>query len=426
MTAGSNIRDFTSPYNMYHQDIGGYSYSTGVGRLGRKTTKTWNGGDDPPTRPEYTTVSYVLPYFNQKGKRKYRVVKRRLRVGAMTRVKRLDHNYTMTVIYEENLPYTQRTSEYVYDGTKWFYRPTDLDVSLSRETFGTSFDVTGLWDSNDDIALLGRLRNQIAGSDFNAGIVLAEMHKSLGMIANAAIRIRKSIKSLLKGDVKRAARELGVEYRGRKRGSKEASRTIADQWLEISYGWVPLVNDAKSGAEFLAHLFNLPLNQTYRARLKKAHVITKLQTFNEHKVVSYETGQIIARISEVDVVTLAGLTDGASMLHENTPWSFVADWFIPIGNYLSARGLARSVKGTFVTTKTWYQYEHYSGLPTKYGYPYMWEALEGPDKTRYARTVSRSVSNSLGVPLPRFKPLGDVPSWKRAANAVALLTQKLF
>lgn len=428
MTVGSSIRDFTSSYSMYHQIIGGGSVSYGTGRLGRKTTKTWNGGDDPPSRPVYTLVRYTLPYFTKSGKRKFKTVERRLRTGATTRVKRDDHDYTMELIYEENLTFTQMISEYVWDPVllQGRYEPESIDYLLSKEAFGSTFSYDNTWNSNDDIALLGRLRMRIAGSDFNAGVVIAEMNQSLGMIFNAATRIRKSIKSLLRGDIVRAAKELGVTYHGRKRGSKQGATTLADQWLEISYGWVPLLNDAKSGAEFLAHIFNLPLKQTYRARLKKVHSVELLQTFAVHQVSSYQTGQIIARISEVDVPMLSGLTDIASIVHEKTPWSFVADWFIPIGNYLSARGLARSVTGSFTTTKTMFQFVHYEGKASVTTYPYKFETLDGPDFTRYFKTVDRTTSAELNVPLPKFKPLGEVPSWKRAANAVSLLIQKSF
>jgi hypothetical protein len=38
--------------------------------------------------------------------------------------------------------------------------------------------------------------------------------------------------------------------------------------------------------------------------------------------------------------------------------------------------------------------------------------------------VTRTVSTNLSVPLPNFKPLGKVASWKHCANSVALLVQK--
>jgi hypothetical protein len=40
--------------------------------------------------------------------------------------------------------------------------------------------------------------------------------------------------------------------------------------------------------------------------------------------------------------------------------------------------------------------------------------------------VTRTVSTSLDVPLPSWKPLSQVASWKHCANAVALLVQKAF
>lgn len=431
MTVGSVVRDFTTSFSINRQIVGGGNPTYGTARLGRKTTKTWNGGDDPPARPTYTYFTYPEYVLDRKtGKfTKVRMRRRKERQGATSRVKRADHNYAMELIYEDNQKYTELVQVYVWDPVlqrgRWDNESTLY--TCSKEAFGSTFSWTDTWDSNDDIALIGRLRTKIAGSDFNAGVFLAEANQALGMIANSATRIRKSIKALLKGRIYQAVKELGAPYRGRKRGVKEKSKSLADSWLEISYGWMPLLSDAKSGAEMLAKLLNLPLKQTYRARLTKKHKVTQTSLYLlNHKCSSLETGQIKAVIEEVNVIHLSGLTDIPSIVHEKTPWSFVADWFIPIGNYLSARGLAQSLTGTFTTTKTFTQYVSYSGKLAQSSAFYKWIPIEGPEFERLAKTVNRTVSTSLAVPMPKFKPLAEVPSWKRAANAVSLLVQKIF
>jgi len=128
----------------------------------------------------------------------------------------------------------------------------------------------------------------------------------------------------------------------------------------------------------------------------------------------------------VNVAQLSGLTDPASVLWELTPYSFVADWFIPIGNYLAARSLASALTGTFVTTKTRRVFCAYEGLAnTDNGI--VRTVYTTPPKGNCALiNVTRTVSTSLNVPVPSFKTLDKVASWKHCANAVALLVQKAF
>jgi hypothetical protein len=132
-------------------------------------------------------------------------------------------------------------------------------------------------------------------------------------------------------------------------------------------------------------------------------------------------GQYVAYIKEVDTVSLLGLKDPSSLVWERLPWSFVADWFIPIQDYLQARALTQSVSGTFVKTIT--------EKRVVKGFHYESGGYHFDDPGYYGKYVkcNRYVYTSLpDVPLPRFKPLGDVPSWKRALNAVSLLVQKVF
>ncbi len=137
----------------------------------------------------------------------------------------------------------------------------------------------------------------------------------------------------------------------------------------------------------------------------------------------YYRGQLIARLTEVDSPKLNGLTDPSSVLWELTPWSFVIDWFIPIGNYLNARGLAQATTGTYVYS--WTSYEKWSIDGYVHPTPNT-KTTASPSIEYMYLQVWRSISTSVTTPRPRMKPLGEVLSWKRAANAVALLTQMKF
>lgn len=272
------------------------------------------------------------------------------------------------------------------------------------------------WSSNDDLVMLARLRERVAGSDFNAGVFLGEGREALNMISDSATRIWRAYRHIRKGNAYDAARALGVSPRSN--GKHGKATHVAQRWLELQYGWLPLIKDVYGGAQFLAHHLEVPLQRRYRVR-RLALGTAEAASPGNHKLTSAHCntrGQIIAIIREADVAKLSGLQDPASIAWELLPFSFVADWFIPVGSWLSARGLQSALTGTYISTKT--QTEFMSGieaLPKPHPY-----AVPGKLEIR-KRVVERRILTELDVPMPSFKPLEKVASWKRAANAVALV-----
>jgi len=319
-----------------------------------------------------------------------------------------------------------------YDGDNGYSRYEYGSLSESRVgswaygSFNVGFyNVSGEWDSNDDIALIGKLREQVAGSDFNMSVFLGEGRESLKTIIDGATRIRLSLNALRRGNILGAANALGRDTRNRR---LKLRADMQSNWLQLQYGWMPLLQDVKGGAEFLAKLLNFPMVQTYKVRRKRPLQAERwpsgTQRTAQWSFVGETKGQLIARLSEVDTAKLSGLLDPASVAWELTPWSFVIDWFIPIGNYLADRSLASALSGTFVTTKTRRLNCQYGGgcLPTNNGIVAVAFSGSWAGYTTQV-SVTRTVSTSLSVPLPTFKRLDQVISWKHAANAIALLGQ---
>lgn len=111
-----------------------------------------------------------------------------------------------------------------------------------------------------------------------------------------------------------------------------------------------------------------------------------------------------------------GLKDPLSIAWELVPYSFVADWFIPIGAWLQARGLQQAVKGTFVSSLT-EKFEQRGASSAAANFE-----LIGASAWRYSTGVfTRTVEPQLKIPYPEFKPLGKILSWQHCENAIALL-----
>lgn len=380
--------------------------------------RTWVGGDRIPSVPEYTyeRIDYVkTAYRTRKGKRyviQYHT----------SRMKKFRKPYPRRYYKDRPNEYTSNFTERNDGYVEYYHNNTWNLISTPDAGLGGIADVTSNWTSNDDIILLGRLRKKVASTDFNAGVFLGESAQALGMISNAATRIAKAYLFSRKGNFVAAARAL-TDVRTAKNLKNEAKHPVANNWLELQYGWLPLLKDAEEGAIFLANRLGVPLSWNFRVRYKRPlDFSTSAPALNSWSLVnrSEEAAQIVAELKEQDSVQLSGLTDPLSVAWELLPYSFVADWFIPIGNYLSARGLSQALAGEFVTTRT--KRIECKGLNITHPL----YTFRGDTSDVYAKyiTVDRKISKSLSVPFPSVKGLGSVPSWRRAANAVALLLQK--
>jgi hypothetical protein len=241
------------------------------------------------------------------------------------------------------------------------------------------------------------------------------------MIGDTAIKLRKALVASRHGNFVAARNYL---LNGTSREGK-FNKVTSNNWLELQYGWLPLLSDVHDGAEFLAQRLSCPaIVRSSVSRSRQGTVSCNNPAFDPLLHECYTRKGIIAFVSEVDPVQLSGLLDPLSVAWELLPYSFVADWFIPIGSYLSARGLAQSLTGTFVTStkQKWairgVRNNSYWGAGGDAQYPSSAIFDSGISFTR-------TVSNSLAVPLPSPKPLEKVASWKHCANAVALLTNFL-
>jgi len=289
---------------------------------------------------------------------------------------------------------------------------------------GTSYAGLGrnpvpLLNANDDIRLVNKLKDKLNGSDFNMSVFLGEGHQTLKMVGDAAIKIARAGWHLRKGDFISAAKSLAQDATRAPRIPRVSKRaTLANRWLELQYGWLPLLNDVEDGAKALAHHLNVPMRSTYRVKVERTiegwvqpQLPLDVGVFDHH----FHKKVLVAKVSEYDnsVPALLGLKDPELVAWELLPFSFVADWFLPIGQYLEARALASKLVGTFITSDLRvYNLEKIQSTMFGSGFCRL-------TKTEFARTVS----TTLDVRMPQFKSLAQAASWQHCANAIALVTQ---
>jgi hypothetical protein len=284
-----------------------------------------------------------------------------------------------------------------------------------------------LWDANAEIALIAKLREAINGSEFNPSIMLGELNQTLEMITDRSKKIAKMLAAVRRKDVAGALRAIGHSSSRRKHLTWTDASSLL---LEIKFGWQPLLMDVYEGAQYLAHQLNAPKGKVFRVKGRKSATYedgpgTTVCCYPTRRYTAQR--QIVAMLEENIPENFAAKL---SLLHpEEVAWeklgfSFVADWFIPIGDYLSARGIASALSGQFVLSlkHLWEQYGiHSNQFNTGFYAPSSFTGGDGSFHTHML--FNREVVTSLDVPLPVFKGFGKAASWWHCAEAVSLVTQ---
>ncbi len=186
-----------------------------------------------------------------------------------------------------------------------------------------------------------RLFDKLKGEGTNVANMLGERKQIVKSVESLLNTIVYTVRDLKRGNVTSAIRRMGGDpLTARKLRKKD----IADQWLSLQYGWKPLISDIYGLCEDLHKRYTSDnLNRVkVSAKLKErktspevwstfAGTISRGQVITQ-AIVSY---MCRARLDE-HIATLAatGVTNPLEVAWEITPWSFVVDWFLPVGRYI--------------------------------------------------------------------------------------------
>ena len=289
--------------------------------------------------------------------------------------------------------------------------------------YTSAYDFAGLKN-----AAVIRALNNLKDQKVNFAQAFAERGQVASLVANTATKLAKAARAIRRGDVPGAARALGIT-------SKQKFKGVRESWLELQYGWKPLLSDVY-GSMCELHDNDVAEPQRYRftVRGSASESVSALhyELYGSNRYVAQgvlkrHRGARVRLDYRLDNPMLAaasalGLTNPAQLAWELVPWSFVADWFIPVGSYLSAMDadLGYIFQGGSVTTR---QEDVLSSLTldiTALG-------LAQTNFTKYhayggfrsQKRVIRTVYSSS--PFPRFPGFKNPFSVTHALNAIALL-----
>lgn len=302
----------------------------------------------------------------------------------------------------------------------------DIPVSWNNGTF--NFDEPQFYKPayRPVSECLADLLSQVKGHDFNLGVELGQMKQTVSLLAENLSKLGRAALALRRGDFATAARCLGASPRG----SRLNRSDITGRWLELQYGWLPLVSSCYEAAKAFEALTNGPRKQVFQtARRRKATWdLSTAPGVASYKVVGYvRTAMRYELKEEMSFTRQLGLQDPLSIAWELTPWSFVVDWFYPIGNYLSLVNQVPKLKGRWLVTDT-LKVEKQGVVstytPNSWGGPNWTGVVLRPPEWRYWMTKVRRTVTESPPEVPKPKLTMGLNSSRRFWNALALCAQR--
>lgn len=304
--------------------------------------------------------------------------------------------YQDRFIYRQKKPYNIRLPYYArvttvspnkYSGAAYTAEPSRTDTILVRNKCYSRF--------------LDKVRGESAGW----GINLAQHQQARAMFNQRALNLLEYITKL--------------ERNFRRRRWKKTSREWSSFFLEMRFGWIPIISDIYQTMEILSS--DVP-SSTVRASARSPYKIVAGSASDWSFNIRVNGVLRYSMIADVSVsnpnlllLNQLGLINPAAILWDAVPWSFVIDWWANFGqvaqSFTDFYGLSI---GNAVTTKKvensglWY-YHMTSGQPVD-----------------LRQTTTEMIDRVQGIEGPALviKPFQGL-SMVRGATAIALVVQKL-
>lgn len=329
----------------------------------RFSKRTWSGGDDPQHKKWNAYTS-----------------SREYSIYASTYEAKVQSNRTIT-------PWVPVS--FYASGCSPVIRQADLLAAL---------DIPGL-----SAQVLGKLRDEVINSDFNLGVAFGERKETIEAVLSLTKGTLTGLGHLRRGNVGRAFKSFtrglsGVTDKVAKRakipktkrervlGNKQRwenletkhleSGDVSSLWLAFQYGWLPLMGDIHALMQLVSG--DVPSEEPYlsvsKTRSKELPGLQVGQSFGLNgDVVTFfnPPSKAKAKITfhaklkrKATLLDQLGLTNPLAIGWELVPFSFVIDWFVPIGDYLDNLSLLPLVEQEiWVSTHIQYQCSGSSWYP---------------------------------------------------------------
>lgn len=203
-----------------------------------------------------------------------------------------------------------------------------------------------VWPTGMDAAIppntLARINTElllkVGDRKVNYGEAIAEGRETVHMLVKSASTLLRGVLAARKGQWARLPKIFGVQKADLRSGMSES-----DKWLAYQYGWAPLMSDVYDSY----NLFKEGLRRSPQL-LSATRCITSWRSLRFPDTSDYKdaSGRLQERFtakcfyrlrdSDIDAFHRLGLINPLEVAWAVVPFSFVVDWFLPVGNVLEA------------------------------------------------------------------------------------------
>lgn len=338
--------------------------------------------------------------------------------------------------YRNHDVYLHRRTEHLMQRLH-FYTATGNMIDLWEDKFSNMFPTSPysdqVWSVSHSTQAYEKAKQRcitkVKDADLNVPQIVAEAQKTMNLVGDTAKTLAKSFVLFKKGKFGQGMKALGVS----KNPAITSKKSLSENWLAAQYGWLPLLSDIDGACKQLAKQPRPPYFTFVGTSTENDSARTIYQSNTGcGGIDSLETGYTsTARMSLTFAVrnhtqkTMSelGINDPLLLAWELLPYSFVIDWFLPVGKYLSSINYTDGL--TFIKGYT-VQYSTNRWSTSTRG---SLSSGGGESFRYYARKLSESDNMFLSrraligppsVSLPKFKnPLSPA----HMLNGLALLTK---
>lgn len=334
-----------------------------------------------------------------------------------------DNPYTMSLIRRQRKYQTYKND----------YNPNnDCERVQTRiiEAFGYSLDdyLPPPCDARPKADGTARLRAKDQSA--NWAVNIAEIGQTYRLALLTLNRLTSAVRGIVTRNPAMVLRAFALRPADMKRVRHQIPLSaVPEFWLEVQYGWKPLLSDVKSALDGATSRIALG-GPVFKVEGNGVERVVKgpyqwLDT-GAFKIMATKTIVSLAKTrlmfaldsQQISALTSIGLTNPYSLAWELVPFSFVVDWFLPVGDFLS--GIDACDNLTFIRgtrsqlSRTKAEYQYLPGYLIGGGR----QMSSGGNDLSFMTTFTRDVLSTFPRnPRPQFK---NPFSPTHLANALAL------
>lgn len=290
--------------------------------------------------------------------------------------------------------------------------------------------------SDADARAKGKLFARALRMSVNLAQAYAERKQAANMLNKRVHQVLMLARAVKRGHFGEAVRDIKAitgfsPPKGARVGKR--SKSFADNWLEFQYGWRPLLSDIYGACELIADTYYKKRPTVFASKgqhdfpvkgTNNVSVYELTQPVNWQGTASDTVRYVVECVEDDQLAQLlasTGITNPALLAWEVIPYSFVVDWFVPVGNYLQQLEATRGLRFLRGTVSRRFEVRAIGQLtPTKPSGSLELVSVYGRIDYK-AFYKNRQVLTSWPTPdLPTYKPnLGLT----KALNGISLITQ---